>query len=49
MEACALRTEIMGVGFDDLTLADWQAATVGTVTTPFTFGRYEFLDQITPA
>ena len=34
------------VSFDDLTLADWQAATVGTVTTPFTFSRYELLDMI---
>lgn len=34
------------VSFDDLTLADWQAATVGTVTAPFTWSRYEFLDMI---
>ena len=45
----AERVAVYNVSFDDLTLADWQAATVGTVTTPFTFGRYEFLDQITPA
>ena len=37
---------VYNVSFDDLTLADWQAATVGTVTKPFTFTRYELLDQI---
>lgn len=42
----AERVAVYNVSFDDLTLADWQAATVGTVTTPFTFSRYEFLDQI---
>ena len=31
---------------DDLTLADWQAAAVGSVTAPFTFSDYEYLDQI---
>lgn len=45
----AERVAAYNVSFDDLTLADWQAATVGKVTTPFTFSRYEFLDQITPA
>ena len=30
----------------DLTLADWQAAAVGSVTAPFTFSDYEYLDQI---
>lgn len=44
----AERVAVYNVSFDDLTLADWQAATVGNVTTPFTFSRYEFLDQITP-
>ena len=42
----AERVAVYNVSFDDLTLADWQAATVGTVTAPFTFSRYEFLDQI---
>ena len=42
----AERVAVYTVSFDDLTLADWQAATVGTVTTPFTFSRYEFLDEI---
>lgn len=42
----AERVAIYNVSFDDLTLADWQAATVGTVTAAFTFSRYEFLDMI---
>lgn len=42
----AERVAVYNVSFDDLTLADWQAATLGTVTAPFTFSRYEFLDQI---
>lgn len=42
----AERVAIYGVSFDDLTLADWQSATVGTVTAPFTFTRYEYMDFI---
>lgn len=42
----AERVAVYNLSFDDLTLADWKAATVGTVTAPFTFSRYEFLDQI---
>ena len=42
----AERVAVYNVSFDDMTLADWQAATVGTVTTPFTFSRYELLDMI---
>ena len=42
----AERVAAYNVSFDDLTLADWQAATVGTVTAPFTFSRYEYLDMI---
>lgn len=42
----AERVALYNVSFDDLTLADWQAATVGTVTAPFTFSSYELLDQI---
>ena len=45
----AERVAAYNVSFDDLTLADWRAAAVGTVTAPFTYSRYEFLDQITPA
>ena len=40
------RIYITGVSFDDLTLADWQAAAIGSVTAPFTFSDYEYLDQI---
>ena len=42
----AERVAAYNVSFDDLTLADWQAATVGTVTAPFTFSRYELVDMI---
>lgn len=42
----AERVAAYNVSFDDLTLADWQAATVGTVTAAFTFSRYELLDRI---
>ena len=42
----AERVALYNVNFDDLTLADWQAATMGTVTAPFTFSRYELLDTI---
>ena len=42
----AERVAAYNVSFDDLTLADWRAATVGTVTAAFTFSRYEVLDQI---
>ena len=31
MEACALRTEIMGVGFDDLTLDEAAGAAAGMI------------------
>ncbi len=42
----AERVAFYNVSLDDVTLADWQAASVGTVTAPFTFSRYEFLDLI---
>ena len=45
----AERVALYNVSFDDLTLADWQAATVGTRTKAFTFSRYEFLDTIDAA
>lgn len=35
-----------GVSFDDLTLADWKAATMGTLTVPFTFTDYDIIDTI---
>lgn len=43
----AERIAYYNVSFDDVTLADHRAATLGTVTRPFTFSRYELLDLIT--
>lgn len=40
------RVALYGVSFDDLTLADWESATVGKVECPFTFTDYEMLDSI---
>ena len=40
------RAALYGVMFTDLTIADWQRATTGKVTTPFTFTRWEPLDLI---
>lgn len=34
-----------GVSFDDLTLADWEAAKLGTIEAPFTAESYEILDS----
>ena len=42
----AERVAAYGVSFDDLTLADWEAKTVGKVEAPFTFTDYEFLDMV---
>lgn len=42
----AERIALYNVSFDDLTLADWQAASIGSVTAPFTFSRYDLLDEI---
>lgn len=42
----AERVAFYNVSLDEMTLADWQAATVGTVTVPFTFSRFELLDLI---
>ena len=42
----AERVALYNVSFDDMTLADWKAATVGSITAPFTFSRYELLDLI---
>lgn len=44
----AERVSLSGVQFDDLTLFDWEAQTVGEVEVPFIFTGYEYLDQITP-
>ena len=40
------RVSLHNVSFDDLTIADWQAATKGTVSSPFTFTDYKYLDTI---
>ena len=42
----AERVVLSNVSFDDLTLADWEAKSVGKVEGPFTFTDYEFLDEI---
>lgn len=42
----AERIAIYNVSFDDLTLADWQRASMGEITAPFTFTRFELLDVI---
>ena len=44
--AGAERIAYYGVQFTDVVLADWQAATSGKVTAPFTFTRYQLLDAI---
>ena len=42
----AERVVLSNVSFDDLTLADWEAKSVGKVECPFTFTDYAFLDEI---
>ena len=42
----AERVVLSNVSFDDLTLADWEAKSVGKVECPFTITDYEFLDEI---
>lgn len=42
----AERISFTGVLFNDLTLADWEVATIGQVEAPFTYDDYEFLDKI---
>jgi hypothetical protein len=42
----AERVAVKNVSFDDLTLADWEAAVFGKVECPFTFGAYEYLDRV---
>ena len=39
------RIAVKGVSFDDLTLADWQAAQLGSIEAPFTAEDYEILDS----
>ncbi|MDF2844799.1 MAG: Phage-like element protein xkdM [Herbinix sp.] len=40
------RVEIRNVSFDDVTLADWEAAKKGSVEAPFTFTDYEFTEKV---
>lgn len=40
----AQRIQVSGVSFDDLTLADWEAATVGKITAPFTAEDFDPLE-----
>lgn len=42
----AERILIKDVSFDDLTLADWEAAKAGAVDIPFTFSDFEYMDMI---
>lgn len=42
----AERIAFYGVRFDDMTLADWEAGTVGKTEHPFSFDSYEFLDAV---
>lgn len=38
------RIALTGVSFDDLTLADWEAAKLGQFEAPFTFTGYQLMD-----
>ena len=38
------RIAVKGVSFDDLTLADWEAAKLGTIEAPFTAEDFEILE-----
>lgn len=44
----AERIVLKNAGFDDLTLADWEADNLGKIEAPFTFSDYEYLDSINP-
>ena len=37
---------VRDVLFTDLTLADWKAATLGSIETPFVFSDYDYKDKI---
>ena len=39
------RISVTGVSFDDLTLADWQAAQLGQIEAPFTAEDFKVLDS----
>ena len=38
------RVQVTGVSFDDLTLADWEAAKIGVIEAPFTADDYTILE-----
>ena len=38
------RIALKGISFDDLTLADWEAARLGQIEAPFTFEDWEVID-----
>ena len=38
------RIQVTGVSFDDLTLAQWEAAQMGEITAPFTADDYDILE-----
>jgi hypothetical protein len=40
----AQRVQFTGVSFDDVTLADWEAAKIGTIEAPFTADGFEVLE-----
>lgn len=42
----AERVVIYDASFDDLTLADWEAAVKGQVECPFTFTKWDFLNLV---
>lgn len=42
----AERVAFRNVSFDDVTLADWEAARKGSIEAPFTFTDHEFLDKV---
>jgi hypothetical protein len=42
------RVKLLGVKFDELTLADWGAGKLGTESIPFTFEDFDMLDSIDP-
>lgn len=42
----AERVALYGVSYDEQTLADWAAAKSGTLTIPFQFTAYQYLDKV---
>lgn len=42
----AERVAIYNVSFDDETVSDWEAGTIGKIECPFTWTKREFLDRV---